>query len=175
MNSKRREEIEFWLLALLAVALPLLLRGPQWFVGTAVNAAIVLGALRLSGWRRLMPLLVLPAVAATAGGFLFGQPILSVFIWLWPAIWAGNALLAGLVRSLHVRRGRPLLLVVALAAPAKALLIGSAAALLAAAGGLPWEFVWGFAAVQFATAMAGGTLAMALGGRAAPRRSGRGD
>ena len=155
----RTETLEFAALAILAFALPLLLSHPQALVGTAVNAALILGALHLRSWGRLLPLIVLPSAGAIAGGMLFGPEVSLGLVLFAPIIWAGNAALVAVLRGMD-RRNYPAALLTA--AAAKTVLIGGGALALVSAGLLPSTFAGIISPLQFATALAGGLIAWPL-------------
>ncbi|MCB2154300.1 hypothetical protein KQI84_05400 [bacterium] len=155
----RAENLEFVALAIFAFILPLMLRHPQALVGTAVNTALILGALHLRSWGKLLPLIVLPSVGAIAGGMLFGPDVTLGLALLAPVIWAGNGALVVVLRRLEDRRYPAALLA---AAAAKTLLIGGGAVALVAAGLLPAALAGVMAPLQFATVLAGGLLAWPL-------------
>lgn len=147
--------IELVALSLFAIVLPLLLRHPQVVVGTAVNGALAVAAWRSRSWLAVLPLVLLPAVAAVGGGALFGAPITAGLLLLVPGIWAGNALFVALLRGTE---SRPLGL--AMAATLKTAVIGLWIAALVAGGALPVGFLLVVAPMQLLTAAMGGLVAM---------------
>lgn len=162
LNASR---LELVLVTFLAVALPLCLRHPQWFLGTAVNAALIYGAMRASHWTRLLPLIVLPSLAALAGGALFGPGVARAMLFVVPAIWLGNAALIWMLRA---SRGKGLARYtrsLAAAALVKTAIIGAWTAVVAGLGVLSWEFVFTFVLLQVLTAVAGGVFSLPVAAR----------
>ena len=150
--------LELVVVTSLAVALPLLLRHPQWFLGSAVNVALIYGALRASHWSRVMPLVFLPALAALAGGELFGEGVARAMLAVVPGIWLGNGALVYWMRSTRGLGFARYARAVAQGALLKAVVIGLWAGAVAAFGLLPWAFVLPFVGLQVMTAVAGGAL-----------------
>ncbi|MCL2756033.1 MAG: hypothetical protein FWE45_03220 [Firmicutes bacterium] len=67
-------------------------RNHQFFVGPAVNAALVLAAIKVRGWVKVISLVMLPSISSIALGLWFavgGLPMLYMV----PAIWLGNTAL----------------------------------------------------------------------------------
>lgn len=143
---------EFLALGAAVAAIPVFFHDSQLFAGTAVNAALALGALRLScPWRRAT-LVVVPAVAAVSASRILGDFTAGLLL-LVPAIWLSNAVYMALIA-----RGRRIATALPLAALAKAALLLAATGALVAAGLLPKAFVTVMAPIAFATALLGGAL-----------------
>ena len=81
-----------------AIAIPLLVSGPQLLVGSIVNCLLFLSSTRLDG-RRLILMAVLPSLAAVGHGVLFGG-LTAYLIYLLPFIWAGNLMLMIIFKGL---------------------------------------------------------------------------
>ncbi len=64
----------------------------QLLLGSIVNSAIILAAIRLN-WKQSMPAILLPSLGVLAAGVLFGS-LTQFLLFLVPFIWIGNALLA---------------------------------------------------------------------------------
>lgn len=160
--SEQARTVEAAVLALGAFTLPLVLQHPQLLVGTAVNLALALAALHLGSWKRIAPVVVLPAVAAVLGGALFESRVTLGLLCLVPGIWAGNALYVAVLRG-QAGWGANYLVRLTTAAAGKTLVIGLVAVGLAGAGLLPWALVTVLVPLQVATALLGGLLAVPAG------------
>ena len=141
-----------------AVSIPFLFGHPQLVVGSVVNMLLVLSAERLAR-RHLLPLALLPSLAALARGLVFG-PFTPFLLYFLPAIWAGNLALMLALRRL---RGLPGGLRLPLAALAKVALLYIAALLYVNLDVVPEMFLSAMGLVQLQTALLGGLAAFAFG------------
>jgi len=88
--------------SLLLFAVPLLLSWPQLLVGSIVNFLLMLAAIQYKDYKIMIPLVMLPSIAAVMHGVMFWS--FSIFlVYMMPAIWLGNFLL---VRSIHHLKSR---------------------------------------------------------------------
>jgi len=157
------EKAEFAALAALAIALPLVLQHPQLLVGSVVNFALIVAGTNVRSWTKLLPLIVLPAVAAVAGGMLFGESVFVGLLFLMPVIWSGNAALVFFFKRLHVVGNWGFAATLLAAGASKTVLIGAGTALLVLAGLLPMELLIAMVPLQLLTVMLGGLAAWPLG------------
>lgn len=150
-----REFLVFSGLCLLSFIIPMLLPHPQLLTGAVVNGLIVAGALHL-GWRRMLPLLILPSMGAAAAGALFG-PFTIYLLYMAPFIWAGNFILAAAVKYFALARGS-FASGALLGAGAKAAFLFCSAYALFSLGMVPAAFLTAMGIMQLLTALAGGAL-----------------
>ncbi len=102
--SKKVDVIQTIIIALLAFLVPTFLAkllsvvfGAQSFVatnsqlivGSIVNCALVVSAINLKGWKKILFVVTMPSVSTIASGYIFG-PLSMPMIYMIPAIWAGN-------------------------------------------------------------------------------------
>lgn len=144
-------------LGAVGILLPMVLRHPQLVVGVAVNFALVAAALRASSLAATLPLVLLPSIAAVAGGVLLGAVPPAGLVLLIPAIWGGNLAQVVLVRAGAHRTGFATALMAATAA--KGAVIAAGVIALQAAGSLPAGFATAFMPMILLTALAGGAMA----------------
>ena len=58
-------------------------------VGTIVNAALVVSAINLKGWAKILGVVTMPSISTILSGYVFGTA--SVYmVYMIPAIWIGN-------------------------------------------------------------------------------------
>ncbi len=155
-TPEETEKIEFILLAAVAFAVPLLLRGPQLLVGSVVNLMLVSAAINIRGWKRVLPLIVLPSIATVLGGVLFG-PMTIFLIYLVPVIWLGNTALVATFRYMYVLRRQNYGISLLASASFKVLILASSTVLLIHLSVLPAAFAYPMSVVQMATALIGGS------------------
>ena len=61
----------------------------QIIIGTIVNTALVVTAINLKGWAKILGVVTMPSIATILGGYVFGTS--SVYmVYMIPAIWVGN-------------------------------------------------------------------------------------
>jgi hypothetical protein len=164
VNKKRFETsmfveyAEFAVLCLIAAGIPLVVRHPQLFVGVMVNFALMVTAVNMRGWQKIVPLIVLPSIAAAIGGFLFGS-FTMYLVYLIPVIWLGNASLVFLMKYLHLQRKVPFIAAVPVASVVKMLILFSVTLVLVFSGVLPSMFLTAMGLMQLLTAIVGGMVA----------------
>ncbi len=84
--------ILLYTLYILSFLIPLLIAKPQILVGSAVNFIIVFTTLKY-GFKKAIPVLLIPSLVATGRGLLFGSATLFL-VYLLPFIMASNGILA---------------------------------------------------------------------------------
>ena len=61
----------------------------QIIIGSIVNTALIMAALNLKGWKKIIGVVTMPSIATILGGYVFKTA--SVYmVYMIPAIWAGN-------------------------------------------------------------------------------------
>ena len=102
--SKASEFIQTILIAILAFLVPTFLAqliktvfgeqsiittNSQLIVGTVVNTVLVISALNLKGWSKIIFVITMPSISTILSGYVFKSA--SVYmVWMIPAIWLGN-------------------------------------------------------------------------------------
>jgi len=155
------EYIEFSLLCLIAAGIPLFFRHPQLLVGVMVNTTLMVAAVNVRGWNKIIPIIILPSVAAAVGGFLFGALTVYLLI-LIPVIWCGNAILVFLMKYFYLYKHLSLFAAVPIASTMKMLVLFSISFLLVLLGFLPEMFLTAMGVMQLATALLGGMIAVPI-------------
>lgn len=157
-TSRTVEVAEFIGLAALAVLVPLLLSGNQLLAGSAVNFMLIMAAINVRGWKKIIPLVALPSISAAAFGFLFGG-LTGFLFYLVPFICAGNLLILFMFKFLYVAKRNNYFAVLASAAVLKSGFLFIAALILVEFSVIPSAFLIAMGVTQLATAMIGGMLA----------------
>ena len=103
--SKASEVIQTIVIALLAFIVPTFLAqllktifgeesvitsNSQIIVGSIVNTALVISALNLRGWTKIIPIVTMPSVSTILSGAIFPAPASKYMLFMIPAIWVGN-------------------------------------------------------------------------------------
>jgi hypothetical protein len=158
--SNVQENIELIFYSLLAFFIPFVMGHPQLLVGIIVNAAIVLAALNMKGYK-LLPVILLPSVAVLSRGLIFG-PFTMFLIYLIPFIWAGNFILLYAYRELKLKRKMNSIMTIIIGAGAKTAFLFGIAFILVQLEIIPIIFLSTMGLLQLYTALAGGTLALGI-------------
>lgn len=102
--SKQNELAQTVVIALLAFLVPTFLAqllnvifgaesaiagNSQLIVGSIVNTALVITALNIKGWTKILFIVTMPSISTILSGYVFKSA--SVYmVWMIPAIWVGN-------------------------------------------------------------------------------------
>lgn len=105
--SKANEIIQTIIIALLAFLVPtflaqllkaifgennVIVSNSQLIIGSIVNTALVVSALNLKGWSKIIPIVTMPSISTILSGYVFKSA--SVYMaYMIPAIWIGNFVL----------------------------------------------------------------------------------
>ncbi len=154
------ENIELFFYSLVAFTIPLLFPHPQLLTGTLVNAFLIMTALHFRGWK-ILPLVMLPSIAAVLNGVLFG-PFTIFLLYMMPFIWLGNFALVYLFKKLHLVKGADYFIAVGVSALGKAVFLFAVAYVLVAVNVLPAMFLTAMGAMQLGTAILGGIVAFGM-------------
>ena len=102
--SKKEDAIQTIIIALLTFLVPTFLAkilsgvfgaqsivatNSQLIVGSIVNTALVISALNLKGWKKILLVTTMPSISTIVSGYIFG-PVLVPMLYMMPAIWIGN-------------------------------------------------------------------------------------
>lgn len=61
----------------------------QIIVGSIVNMALIISAINIKGWKKIIGVVTMPSISTVLGGYVFGTA--SVYmVYMIPAIWLGN-------------------------------------------------------------------------------------
>lgn len=61
----------------------------QIIVGTLVNTALIISAINIKGWKKIVGIVTMPSISTIISGYVFGTA--SVYmVYMIPAIWLGN-------------------------------------------------------------------------------------
>lgn len=138
-----------------AFIIPIALHQQQLIVGSTVNILLFISARKLSK-KHLVPLAILPSIAALLNGALFG-PFTPFLIYIAPFIWAGN-----LIQMMIFKYATkiPSLLRIICASGAKAGLLFIVAFTFVHFSIIPNIFLTAMGMVQLITALIGGAIAL---------------
>ena len=103
--SKTSEIIQTIIIALLAFLVPTFLAklialifgansvitsNSQFIVGSIVNTVLVISALNLKGWPKIIAVVTMPSISTILSGYIFPAPASAFLAYMIPAIWIGN-------------------------------------------------------------------------------------
>ncbi len=61
----------------------------QLIVGSIVNSALIMAALNLKGWAKILGVITMPSISTILSGYVFTTAS-TLMVYMIPAIWAGN-------------------------------------------------------------------------------------
>lgn len=157
-----QENVELVIYSLLCFFAPLMIGHPQILVGVLVNAALVLNALNVRGYK-LLAVIMLPSLGVLSRGLLFG-PFTVFLVYMIPFIWVGNAILVYAFKKFSVSMKLNKVFTLIIGASMKSLFLFSMAYLFVNVGVLPVVFLTSMGVMQFYTAIAGGMVALGVQG-----------
>jgi hypothetical protein len=151
------QHVEMTIYTLICFFIPFFIGHPQIVVGVIVNAALVLAALNLKGYK-LLPVIIAPSLGVLAKGLLFG-PFTIYLLYMIPFIWIGNTILVFSFKWIKLRLGKNYLSTLIAGAGLKSGFLFLSALLLYKLGIIPVVFLAAMGIMQLYTALGGGAAA----------------
>lgn len=75
----------------------------QIIVGSLVNTALIVAAINVKGWKKIVGIITLPSISTILGGYVFKTA--SVYmVYMIPAIWLGNFAIVYLYKLLLLKK-----------------------------------------------------------------------
>ncbi len=178
--SKKVDVIQTIVIALLAFLVPTFLgkllsvifgaqsfvaTNSQLIVGSIVNCALVVSAINLKGWKKILFVVTMPSISTIASGYIFG-PLSMPMIYMIPAIWAGNFALIFAFKFLMLNKKQNYFLAGVVGIVAKVAIIFGFFSILNAFGAFPLKAVAtlqkSMSLIQLITATVGTILAFGI-------------
>lgn len=75
----------------------------QIIVGTIVNTSLIVAAMNIKGWKKIMGIITLPSISAIFGGYVF-MTASKYNVYMIPAIWLGNFAIVYLYKVLLLNK-----------------------------------------------------------------------
>ena len=161
-----QENVEMVVYSAAAFFIPFFVGHPQIIVGVLVNAALIMAALNVSGYK-LLPVILLPSLGVLSRGLIFG-PYTIFLVYMIPFIWVGNAILVYAFKEFNLNKGMNKWAALLLGSLLKAAFLFIAAFVLVKLSVLPVLFLTTMGMFQIYTAILGGIVA--FGAHAAKRK-----
>ena len=153
--SKTSDVIQTILIYLIALLVPTFLGGvlkslfgetslvatnSQLIVGTIVNTALIMSALNLTGWKKILGVVTMPSISTMLSGYVFSSasPLMAYMI---PGIWIGNFVLIYAYKAILLSKEKNYLLASIVGIIAKVAIIGAFFMTLNAFGVFPEKMV----------------------------------
>lgn len=77
----------------------------QLIIGSMVNASLIVTAMNLKGWAKILGVVTMPSISTILGGYVFKTA--SVFmVYMIPAIWVGNFALVYVYKKILVQKNK---------------------------------------------------------------------
>lgn len=108
----------------------------QLIVGSIVNTALIVAAINVKGWKKIVGIVTMPSISTILSGYVFksASPFMAYMI---PAIWVGNFALIYAYKLIMLAKGKNYFLAGAIGVIAKVLIIFSIFNLLKVFGVFP--------------------------------------
>lgn len=74
-------------------------KNTQIIIGSIVNTALVMTAINLNGWKKILGVVTMPSISTILNGYVFGSAS-TYMVYMIPAIWLGNFTLVYLYKLL---------------------------------------------------------------------------
>lgn len=74
-------------------------KNSQIIIGSIVNTALVVTAINLNGWVKILGVVTMPSISTVLSGYVFGSAS-TYMVYMIPAIWLGNFILVYLYKLL---------------------------------------------------------------------------
>lgn len=178
--SKKVDVIQTIIIALLAFLVPTFLgrllsvifgahsfvaTNSQLIVGSIVNCALVVSAINLKGWKKILFIVTMPSISTIASGYIFG-PLSMPMVYMIPAIWAGNFALIYAFKYIMLKKEKNYFLAGVVGIVAKVAIIFGFFSILNAFGVFPAKAVAtlqkSMSLIQLITATVGTMLAFGI-------------
>lgn len=75
----------------------------QYVVGSLVNIGLIVAAINVKGWKKIVSIITLPSISAIGSGLIFKSASIYT-VYMIPAIWLGNFALVYLYKYLYVNK-----------------------------------------------------------------------
>ncbi len=70
----------------------IIITNSQIIIGSIVNTALIIAALNLKGWRKIVGIITMPSISTILSGYVFKTASIYM-VYMIPAIWLGNLVL----------------------------------------------------------------------------------
>lgn len=174
--SEKAEIIQTIIIALIALLVPTFLAKlitmvfgaqsaiathSQIIVGSIVNTALVVSAINIKGWKKLVGIVTMPSISTVLGGYVFGTA--SVYmVYMIPAIWVGNFALIFIYKLLLVNKEKNYFLTGFVGIVLKVFVIFGCFEILKAFGIFPQKLVTNLQTAMGATQAITATIGVAI-------------
>ncbi len=156
----KQQVVELIAYSFIAFFVPFFVGHPQFFIGTAVNMALILSSIYLKR-NFLLPVIFMPSIAILSRGLIFG-PFTIFLLYFIPFIWIGNFILAIFFKGLYLKKKTNYFVTLLSGSFAKAFFLFLIALLLFKLNLIPAIFLKTMGVLQFTTAIFGGIAAFAV-------------
>ena len=80
-------------------------KNSQLIVGSIVNTALIMSAINLKGWKKILGVVTMPSISTILSGYVFKSA--SVYmVYMIPAIWVGNFALVYAYKKILVQKNK---------------------------------------------------------------------
>ena len=112
----------------------------QLIVGSIVNCALIISAINLKGWIKILGVITMPSISTILSGYVF-QTASPYMAWMIPAIWIGNFILVYSYKYFMLSKNKNYFLAGILGILVKVLIIGTCFTILKSLNIFPEKLV----------------------------------
>lgn len=112
----------------------------QLIVGSIVNTALIVSAINIKGWKKIIGVVTMPSISTVLSGYVFGTAFVYM-VYMIPAIWLGNFALIYAYKFILLGKNKNYFLAGVVGIIAKVLVIFGAFELLNLFGIFPTKLV----------------------------------
>ena len=96
----------------------------QLIIGTIVNTALIMSALNLKGWKKILGVVTMPSISTILSGYVFSSAS-PFMVYMIPGIWIGNFALIYAYKSILLSNNKNYLFASVVAVLTKVMIIGA--------------------------------------------------
>ena len=96
----------------------------QLIIGTIVNTALIISALNLKGWKKILGVVTMPSISTILSGYVFSSAS-PFMVYMIPGIWIGNFALIYAYKSILLSNNKNYLFASVVAVLTKVMIIGA--------------------------------------------------
>lgn len=138
--------------------IPILLGQSQIVLGSIINCLLILGAIYIKDYKKLIPLAMVPSLGSISRGLLLGSFTFFI-IYMTPFIWMGNIALVLGIKQFFIKNKNSYPIALGLSVALKVFIIYCAARLLISFKVIPLPLLGAMGVIQIYTALIGGVMA----------------
>lgn len=82
----------------------------QVIIGSIVNTCLIISAINLKGWKKILGVVTMPSISTILSGYVFNSAATVYMVCMIPAIWIGNFVLIYCFKSIMINKNKKYIL-----------------------------------------------------------------